>query len=118
MSSRRVLLGVLTLAVAGYLGLRGMHSSEEGASSPAPAAARIHYALYCADCHGDDMAGGMASSLVDGRWAGGDSDAAILRSIADGIEADGMPAFGAVLTPAEIDALVALMRAAEGEPAP
>ena len=95
-----------------------MRSPEEGASSPAPASARSHYALYCADCHGADMDGGMASSLVDGRWAYGDGDAAILRSIADGIEADGMPAFGAVLTPAEIDALVALMRAAEGEPAP
>ena len=95
-----------------------MRSPEEGAPPAAPAAARDHYAFYCADCHGADMDGGMASSLVDGRWDYGDSDAAILRSIAEGIEADGMPAFGAALTPAEIDALVALMRAAEGEPAP
>ena len=113
-----MLLGILLLAGAGYLGLRGMRSPEEGAPSRAPDTARSHYALYCADCHGADMDGGMASSLVDGRWDYGDSDAAILRSIAEGIEADGMPGFGAALTPAEIDALVALMRAAEAEPAP
>ena len=95
-----------------------MRSPEAGAPSPPPDAARSHYAFYCADCHGAGMDGGMASSLVDGRWAFGDSPAAIARSIAAGLEADGMPAFGAVLTPAEIDALVALMRAAEAEPAP
>ena len=103
--------------MAGYLGFHGLRSPAQETSAPA-ASARSHYALFCADCHGADMDGGMASSLVDGRWDYGDSDAAILRSIADGIEADGMPAFGAALTPAEIDALVALMRAAEGEPAP
>lgn len=108
----------LLLAGAAYLGFRGMRSPEEGAPSPAPAAARSHYAFYCADCHGADMDGGMASSLIDGRWVFGDSSTAIFRAVADGLEADGMPAFGAVLTPAEIDALVALMRAAEGEPAP
>ena len=113
-----MLLCSLLLAGAGYLGFLGWRSPEEGAPSPAQAAARSHYALYCADCHGSDMDGGMASSLVDGRWAFGDSTAAIFRAVADGLEADGMPAFGAVLTPADIDALVALMRAAEAEPAP
>ena len=110
-----MLLCSLLLAGTGYLGFRGVRSPEEGA---APDAARSHYDFYCADCHGADMDGGMASSLIDGRWVFGDSSAAIFRAVADGLEADGMPAFGAVLTPAEIDALVALMRAAEGEPAP
>ena len=105
------------LGAVAYLGLHGLRSAEEGTSAPAVVeTARSHYAFYCADCHGADMDGGMASSLVDGRWAYGDSAAALFRSIAAGIEIDGMPAFGAVLTAAEIDALVALMRAAEGEP--
>ena len=106
----------MLLAGAGYLGFHGLRPPAE--ETPTPAAARSHYAFYCADCHGAGMDGGMASSLADGRWDYGDSHAAIARSIEAGIEADGMPAFGAVLTPAEIDALVALMRAAEGEPAP
>ena len=113
---RRVLLWSLLLTGAGYLGYRSLPSPADDV--PAPGAARGHYAFYCADCHGADMDGGMASSLADGRWAFGDSTAAIFRAVADGLEADGMPAFGAVLTASEIDALVALMRAVEGEPAP
>ena len=55
----------------------------------------------------------MASSLIDGRWDYGDSDAAIFASIAVGIPEDGMPGFGAVMDAAQIDALVRLMREAE-----
>ena len=75
--------------------------------------ATAHYAHYCADCHGVDMDGGMASSLIDGRWDYGASDAAIFASIAVGIPEDGMPGFGAVMDAAHIDALVRLMRTAE-----
>ena len=52
----------------------------------------------------------MASSLSDGRWDYGASDAAIFASIAVGIPEDGMPGFGAVMDTAQIDALVRLMR--------
>ena len=55
----------------------------------------------------------MASSLIDGRWEYGASDAAIFASIAVGIPEDGMPGFGAVMDAAQIDALVRLMRDAE-----
>ena len=55
----------------------------------------------------------MASSLIDGRWDYGTSDAAIFASIAVGIPEDGMPGFGAVMDAAQIDALVHLMRTAE-----
>ena len=104
--------------MVGYLGFSSLRSPQQEDPAPPAEVARGHYAFYCADCHGADMDGGMASSLVDGRWAFGDSSTAIFRAVADGLEADGMPAFGAVLTPVEIDALVALMRTAEAEPAP
>ena len=78
-----------------------------------PTTATAHYAYYCADCHGPAMDGGMASSLIDGRWDYGASDAAIFASIAVGIPEDGMPRFGAVMDTAQIDALVRLMREAE-----
>ena len=81
------------------------------ADPSATTTATAHYAYYCADCHGPDLDRGMASSLIDGRWDYGASDAAIFASIAVGIPEDGMPGFGAVMTAAEIDALVALMRA-------
>lgn len=35
------------------------------------------YADQCAGCHGADMAGGSASSLVDGQWRYGGDDASI-----------------------------------------
>ena len=59
------------------------------------------------------MSGGMASSLIDGQWDYGASDAAVFASIAEGIPEDGMPGFGAVMDSAQIDALVRLMREAE-----
>ena len=77
--------------------------------------AAVHYAHYCADCHGTDMDGGMASSLIDSRWEYGASDAAIFASIAVGIPEDGMPGFGTVMNAAQIDALVRLMREAEDQ---
>ena len=55
----------------------------------------------------------MASSLIDGQWDYGASDAAISASIAEGIPEDGMPGFGAVMDADQIDALVRLMREAE-----
>ncbi|MCE2447821.1 MAG: cytochrome c [Candidatus Latescibacteria bacterium] len=70
------------------------------------ATATAHYAYYCADCHGPAMDGGMASSLIDGRWDYGASNAAIFPE-------DGMPGFGAVMDTTQIDALVRLMREAE-----
>ena len=80
---------------------------------PSTTTATAHYANFCADCHGVDTDGGMASSLIDGRWDYGASDAAIFASIAVGIPEDGMPGFGAVMDAAQIDALVRLMREAE-----
>ena len=80
--------------------------------------ATAHYANFCADCHGVDMDGGMASSLIDGRWDYGASNAVIFASIAVGIPEDGMPGFGAVMDAAQIDALVALMRTVERKQSP
>ena len=83
------------------------------AESSVATTATAHYAYYCADCHGPDMDGGMASSLIDSRWDYGASDAAIFASIAVGMPEDGMPGFGAVMDADQIDALVRLMREAE-----
>jgi glucose/arabinose dehydrogenase len=64
------------------------------------------YADTCAGCHGADMSGGSASSLVDGVWRYGSDDASIARSIRDGHPDAGMPAMGNSLNEAEIRALV------------
>ncbi|HEY3453580.1 MAG TPA: PQQ-dependent sugar dehydrogenase [Bryobacteraceae bacterium] len=64
------------------------------------------YADTCARCHGADMAGGSASSLIDGAWQYGSDDAGISRSIRDGHPDRGMPAMSPSLNTAEIRALV------------
>jgi glucose/arabinose dehydrogenase len=64
------------------------------------------YADKCASCHGADMSGGSASSLVDATWRYGGDDASIARSIRDGHPDAGMPAMRQALNDAEIRALV------------
>src|SRR5690348_17190647 len=64
------------------------------------------YADNCASCHGADMSGGSASSLVDNSWQYGSDDASIARSIRDGHADRGMPAMRDKLNEAEIRALV------------
>jgi glucose/arabinose dehydrogenase len=64
------------------------------------------YAANCASCHGADLSGGSASSLVDSIWRYGGDDASIARSIRDGHPDAGMPPMRQALNGAEIRALV------------
>lgn len=68
------------------------------------------YADKCATCHGADMSGGTASSLVDGKWQYGGDDASIARSIRDGHAEAGMPPMREQVNGAEIRALVVYIR--------
>lgn len=68
------------------------------------------YAEFCSGCHGEDLAGGKAGSLIDGQWKHGGGDAELLRSIFDGYPRDGMPAFREALNEAEGAALIAFIR--------
>ena len=64
------------------------------------------YADNCAGCHGADLSGGSASSLVDALWRYGGDDTSIASSIRDGHPEAGMPAMRQTLNVAEIRALV------------
>ena len=39
------------------------------------------YQTHCAACHGENLTGGQGSSLVDGVWKYGGTDAEITKSI-------------------------------------
>jgi hypothetical protein len=54
--------------------------------------ARI-YEQYCATCHGSDLQGGMAQSLIDGVWQFGSKDSHVFRNVKFGIPDRGMPGF-------------------------
>lgn len=91
----------------------------EGASEPANPFGNDRDALRegrrffvqynCAGCHGDHGGGGMGPSLRDASWIYGSSDAKIANSIAEG-RAYGMPAWGAMLTPAQIWQITAYIK--------
>lgn len=68
------------------------------------------FTANCATCHGQDLRGGSAKSLVEGNWQNGSDDASIARIIREGDATRGMPAFGETLSDAEIRAMVVLVR--------
>lgn len=64
----------------------------------------------CAGCHGQDLRGGSAKSLVNGVWQYGSDDESIARIIREGDAPKGMPAFVGALSEPEIRAMVVLIR--------
>lgn len=64
------------------------------------------WAETCASCHGEKLAGALASSLLDDEWEFGGDDASLAASIRDGQVEAGMPPFGEALTEDEIRTLV------------
>ena len=68
------------------------------------------YEANCAGCHGDDLAGGSGSSLIDDIWLNGSEDEQIARAIRDGVVDMGMPAWGDALGEEQIRALVIFIR--------
>lgn len=67
---------------------------------------RALYIQHCQVCHGNKGQGGLGSSLVDGKWVHGESDADHARVIAEGLPDFGMQPFGNVLSDKEIRSLV------------
>lgn len=78
-------------------------------------------AAYCAPCHGPGLRGGMQRGLLYGHWQFAKDDEAMRNVITRGLAEKGMSAFGAALTPAQVSALIAYIRANQTnapEPAP
>lgn len=71
------------------------------------------YRGYCASCHGERLTGGLGSSLIDGVWNHGSSDAEIAANIKNGIPDMGMPAWGKSLSDEDIMRLVIFIREME-----
>jgi mono/diheme cytochrome c family protein len=64
------------------------------------------YDQYCSNCHGKDLRGGNAQSLLDGIWQFGDGTGYVTRNIKFGIPHLGMPSYETSLTDEEISLLV------------
>ena len=71
------------------------------------------YQQYCAQCHGTDLNGGNATSLIDGIWQFGAENGYVRRNIKFGIPHLGMPSYEKSLNDDEIRSLVSYIRDAE-----
>ena len=92
--------------------LRNPLQADAGAASQG---GELFRAMNCDGCHGSAGFGFVGPSLADGRWRFGGSDEAVFRSIRDG-RAQGMPAFGRMLTDATIWQLVAYLQTLPAPP--
>src|SRR5688572_3742396 len=68
------------------------------------------YAQLCANCHGKNLEGGQAQSMLDDVWTAGGDDESLARSIRNGFPEKGMPAWGAAIPEKEIRAMVIYLR--------
>ena len=64
----------------------------------------------CVGCHGPNLAGGPAPSLIDSIWKTGSDDESILRAIREGNPQANMPPYKAVLSEEEQRGMLAYIR--------
>ncbi|MEO0514955.1 MAG: PQQ-dependent sugar dehydrogenase [Planctomycetota bacterium] len=68
------------------------------------------YKQNCISCHGENMAGGSAPSMLDDEWLTDGSDRELYNAIYEGIEDAGMPAYKGGLSEPQAWALVVYLR--------
>lgn len=100
----KVILGLLMVPLI-LSGCKQTLAKEDGAIDPDQGAKEI-YDQYCSNCHGTDLRGGNAQSLLDGVWQFGDGQGYVSRNIKFGIPHLGMPSYEQSLTDQEIRLLV------------
>jgi len=81
--------------------------TDENAGNQQDQLAKEIYDQYCSNCHGKDLRGGNAQSLLDGVWQFGDGTGYVSRNIKYGIPHLGMPSYESSLNDEEIELLVA-----------
>lgn len=92
-------------------------TSSAGAQTSKPAdplaASEKIYMERCASCHGKNLEGGNAQSMLDGVWQFGGDGGSLFRNIKFGISAVGMPDYQKALSDEEIRGLMKYIRAAQ-----
>lgn len=64
------------------------------------------YGSYCASCHGSQLQGALATSLIKTQWVYGRDDFSFDSNIRNGIPGTDMPAFRDQLSDAQIEAVI------------
>ena len=68
------------------------------------------FQLLCANCHGKNLEGAQAPSMLDDVWTNGGDDESLAKSIRTGFPDKGMPVWGAAIPEKEIRAMVIYLR--------
>ena len=88
-------------------GLQNPFAGDSGASVQG----RSLFRGFCALCHGINASGGgRGPNLTLGRWVHGGSDAALFRTIKQGVSGTEMPAYSHPENPAEIWMIISFLR--------
>ena len=93
----------------------GATSQTPAPQDPPPGGGRVParaalFGQFCASCHGANLQGGSATSLVDDEWKHGTDDAILAKVIAEGVPGTPMAPFKGVLTDQQIRELVFYIR--------
>lgn len=92
--------------------LAGMTGEKLAAIAGDPAQlalGKATYATTCAACHAVDGGGGIGPNLTDAYWMHGGSPMEVLTTIVNGVLDKGMPAWGKVLKPDQVQAVAAYL---------
>ena len=76
------------------------------------------YTQNCAACHRADAGGQIGPNLTDDYWLHGGALEEMHTTVADGVLEKGMPPWGKVLKPAQLDAVVAYVYTLRGTTVP
>ena len=99
MAKLLIALATMVLTTAGY--------AQQGAQL---------YKTYCAGCHGAQLQGNSAPTLIKETWTYGRSRGALVKNVKYGIADAGMPAWKAVLEDEQIEAVVDFVVASQETP--
>jgi cytochrome c oxidase cbb3-type subunit 3 len=75
---------------------------------------QVSFQAKCASCHGSVGQGGIGPNLTDPYWLHGGRLTEVAATITQGVADKGMPPWGPVLPPAEVNALVAYIHGLAG----
>jgi mono/diheme cytochrome c family protein len=85
--------------------LAGCVFAAAGLSAADATRGQATFATYCGACHGPEGAGLVGPNLTDSVFIHGGTRADIVRTLMNGVGDKGMPAWGAILPPADIEAV-------------
>ncbi|MBM3908416.1 MAG: c-type cytochrome [Gemmatimonadetes bacterium] len=77
-------------------------------------AGKVVFTSYCAACHRPDGGGMIGPNLTDDFWIHGGKPTEMLKVIVEGVLAKGMPNWGKVLKPDQIEGAVAYVQTLHG----